>query len=732
MTAQRFCYFVLLLMLESLLFRPFCLAQGNLTDCKQQGPQIRRCKELTQVVIELQGAPPKDLAKVNETAPNKGSAPNNSMEPKAEPARFRVDDRTTVQFLLRNLSPLDVCSLNGRTPTPTAETNVAESLAGTIAKLAPLVISGQTPQPISLSMKEAVQKDFELFKAPPKEAALSKVQTDAEYHRIQDVQRMFFCVAFHLIDNSDLGEDCREYYPAEMKSSAKGLKDQLDLAREIQNAATDTLANFAGTDYRGKSYKQFEQFDPISPDLQKVVTAYEQPLPSIEAAGKLQAWVDEMGTWALDLHKKYDFKVPAADDGSNAPAPSVPQIRGTPVVSAAPATLSFDYSVEGRNPPAQMVGVSAGGTEATFAVSNSGVDWLQLKPVCPAGVACTCTTAAPCTTPTTGTFNIAVTADPGGLKAGMTRDDTAFTISGIAPAVGTTIVNVSLKPAPRPSDADIEDLRKVDEIVDRAKSIMSLLSDNNKMLEGLQSGLNTSYLAIKKVYLDYVRRKDQKIIDVDETVPVKDGEPVTTLVQKFNLGTDRKATVTGNVSCVSDIDGKTPTTDSINFSILYQNVPKWTASVGLLTSFLERNTIGVVNEATAGSSTPMATPFFQVTDRARAQLVPMAYVNYRLPFYKSQFIGTGKEDELIWTGHLSAGFGVNSNSGTNQPEFFLGFAIGLNRFMIHPGVHFGRTQSLGGGYNLNTQAPSSVTTAPIIWSYHPAFSIGFSVRLAPY
>jgi hypothetical protein len=213
---------------------------------------------------------------------------------------------------------------------------------------------------------------------------------------------------------------------------------------------------------------------------------------------------------------------------------------------------------------------------------------------------------------------------------------------------------------------------------------------------------------------------------------VKDGKPVTTLVQKFNLGTDRKATVTGNVSCVTDIDGKTPTTDSINFSILNKNVPKWTASAGPLTSFLRRNTIGVVNEATAGSSTPMATPFFQVTDRARVQLVPMAFVNYRLPFYKSQFIGTGKEDELVWTGHLSAGFGVNPNSGTNQPEFFLGVAIGLNRFMIHPGVHFGRTESLGGGYALDTQAPSNVTTAPINWSYHPAFSIGFSVRLAPY
>ena len=123
---------------------------------------------------------------------------------------------------------------------------------------------------------------------------------------------------------------------------------------------------------------------------------------------------------------------------------------------------------------------------------------------------------------------------------------------------------------------------------------------------------------------------------------------------------------------------------------------------------------------------------FQMTDRAQVQLIPMAYVNYRIGHYRSSHYGKGKEDELVWTTHLSAGFGVNPNTGTNQPEFFLGFAIGLNHFMFHPGVHFGRTESLGGGYSLNTAVPAGVTTAPISWNYHPAFSIGFSVRVAPY
>jgi hypothetical protein len=85
-----------------------------------------------------------------------------------------------------------------------------------------------------------------------------------------------------------------------------------------------------------------------------------------------------------------------------------------------------------------------------------------------------------------------------------------------------------------------------------------------------------------------------------------------------------------------------------------------------------------------------------VTDRGQVQLVPMAFVNYRIFPYASSHYGKGKESELVWTTHLSAGVGVNPNTGTNQPEFFFGMGIGLNRFMLHPGIHVGRTENLGG------------------------------------
>jgi hypothetical protein len=107
-------------------------------------------------------------------------------------------------------------------------------------------------------------------------------------------------------------------------------------------------------------------------------------------------------------------------------------------------------------------------------------------------------------------------------------------------------------------------------------------------------------------------------------------------------------------------------------------------------------------------------------------------VNYRIAPYHSSQYGRTKEDELVWTAHLSAGFGVNPNTGTNQPEFFAGLAFGFNRFLVQPGIHIGRTESVGGNYPLYTPLANPPAAVPIAWSYHVAFSIGFSVRVAPY
>ena len=68
-----------------------------------------------------------------------------TMEPKAEARRIRIDDRSEVQFLLTNLSPLDVCTRSTETPTPNTEMPVGESLVTTVAGLGGFSVSPKTP-----------------------------------------------------------------------------------------------------------------------------------------------------------------------------------------------------------------------------------------------------------------------------------------------------------------------------------------------------------------------------------------------------------------------------------------------------------------------------------------------------------------------------------------------------------------------------------------------------------
>jgi hypothetical protein len=682
--AHSYCSPLFLVVLGFLSFRPLCFAQDQTKEVEKTDkitkvtPLNEKGQKITQLEIDLQNAP-------------------DNMEPAAEPRRIRVDDRANVQFLLKNLSPLDLCSRTAGTPTATPETPVAESLVGAVAKLGGLAIGTSTAglaanSRMSANLTAKNQEQLKTLHVEPKPDC--KVQVDAEYKKILDVSEDFFTRASNLIGTATEDGKCRS-----------DQADQVELACEI-DSATRQLADFAGADYRGTYQARF-QVDGNS-DLKGVRDAYTLSLNSIDDAGKLQAMVDEMTTWALDLHKKYDYTVSVADSGSPTPPPIV---AGALMVS--PTSLSFNPATL-----TQVVQLSSGGQPGTFtATPSSDGDWLLLSKPGP-----TPPSAAMLrdTAPARGTFDLLVTVSPAGLDAKTHYG--AITVSGTGSAKGTTLVNATFKPVSQPSDCDLESLRKVDEIVDRAKAEMSLLSDNNKALEGAQGTLKASYMALVKVEDDFKRRKTQKIVTLEA-----DG----VLVQEFNLGTDRKATSPGYISCVSDIDGKTPTTTNINYSLLYQDVPHWSASAGLLTSFLEKKIIGVSNESTSGTSPPANMQVFRVTDRAQVQLIPMAYVNYRIA-YKSSHYGKGKEDELVWTTHLSSGFGVNPNTGTNQPEFFLGLAFGMNHFMIHPGIHFGRTESLGGGYSLNAPVPMGLSTAPISWSYHPAFSIGFSVRVAPY
>ena len=415
------------------------------------------------------------------------------------------------------------------------------------------------------------------------------------------------------------------------------------------DSATRTVADFGGRDFRGPDYTHFKVADNHS-DFDAVREAFTSSLlvPSVLRAGNLQSAIDEMTAWALDLHKKYDYKAPTPDNGSTPPPP--PIVHGALTVSPTSLTISTDSP--------QQIQISSGGQAAPFTAKVwSDTGWLLIglsgSPAQPS------TGQVTGMAPDRGTFNLIAAVSSSNLT---NQSQTGLiTIDGTGSAAGETLVNVTFKASSQPSPDDLAALRLIDDRLDRAKAVLSLISDNTKALEAAQATLRTAYVALLKVEDDFARRKAQGVVVEQDKA----------LIQYFNLGTDRKTTSAGYLACVSDIDGKTPTTTNLNYTLLYQNVPHWSASAGFLTSFLEKKIIGLTDTNTSTDpSTPNDVQSFQITDHSPVQLVPMAFVNYRIGKYKSTQYGKRKEDELVWTTALSAGLGINPNTGTNQPEFF--------------------------------------------------------------
>ncbi len=270
------------------------------------------------------------------------------------------------------------------------------------------------------------------------------------------------------------------------------------------------------------------------------------------------------------------------------------------------------------------------------------------------------------------------------------------------------------------TQCDPNALRRTAEVVERGSALIAVATDNLKALQNAQAAVSTAFAALQKVYADYRQRVTGHLINI------QNGE----LTQDIVLGPDYGATDSGTISCSTDTSPAQPTTDSINYSILFQNVPAFTVSAGLLTTFLGKREIGTTTKLNPDGT---SSTYFAITDFARASVFPMAYVNYRILRPLLTAWPGQRENELQITNSLSAGIGVNPNTGTNQVEFFAGDAIGFGRALLHFGAHIGRTENLGGGFQLNTQVPSMYSAAPPInWGYHATFSIGLSVRIAPF
>ena len=224
-------------------------------------------------------------------------------------------------------------------------------------------------------------------------------------------------------------------------------------------------------------------------------------------------------------------------------------------------------------------------------------------------------------------------------------------------------------------------LRNAGYLLDLVNSYLLVAQDNLKVLQAAQAALVTSSASLDSVVANYQDRKNRGVLR-----PTSQG-----LVQDIPLGPDYGATDPRSVSCATVTTPAQATTDAISISVLYQNIPALTLSVGILTTFLEKQEIGTTTRLNTDGT---FNTYFAITDQARASVFPIAFVNYRIGPPALRHWWGQPENELAITNNLSTGIGVNPNTGTNQVEFFLGDAVGFGPVLILIGAHFGRTESI--------------------------------------
>jgi hypothetical protein len=295
------------------------------------------------------------------------------------------------------------------------------------------------------------------------------------------------------------------------------------------------------------------------------------------------------------------------------------------------------------------------------------------------------------------------------------------------------------------TECDQNILSKTSQDIEQATSILTILQDNFKSLQSSQTAIQASIAVLDSIKTDFAIRvnNSQKIqkfpkdpANIASLDPTALGvfQHTQILTQSFSLGTNYGATATGSIACsMTETAPATPTTDAMSYTVLYQNVPALTVSAGMLISFIQKNEYGVTEANAPTTTPPTVNTVFSITDSAPASVVPMAYINYRFapPILKTWW--GEPNNEMVISHNLSAGIGLNTNTGTTQPEFFAGYAIGFGRALIHAGLDYGRTESLGGGFALGVVPMGFTgTTAPIDWAFHPGFAIGISVRIAPF
>jgi hypothetical protein len=244
-------------------------------------------------------------------------------------------------------------------------------------------------------------------------------------------------------------------------------------------------------------------------------------------------------------------------------------------------------------------------------------------------------------------------------------------------------------------------------------------------ISGQIAGIKANYDAVSAAHVQF-RAILSFLYQVDNAVkksspnPFQKDIPILPFVQQ---------TASTTVAC-SNSYSKKATPQQIPVTILYQKDPALSVSVGPLLSTIEKQKLGTTPVSTGldSSGKPTFKSEFAIVDHAPVQVVPFAFLNYRLYDFSDKENPAKLRPVTL---NASLGVGVNPNSGTNEPEFFAGMAIGFKKLMVQLGDHIGRfQQGFTGGFNVGDTVPANFpSTLPIHKVYRNGFGIALSYRL---
>jgi hypothetical protein len=272
-------------------------------------------------------------------------------------------------------------------------------------------------------------------------------------------------------------------------------------------------------------------------------------------------------------------------------------------------------------------------------------------------------------------------------------------------------------------------LKKVitDGPVKGSKDITTIASDQAVLdtIAGELSALKLNYDSIAaakvqfRILLTFLKQTDSSV-----------GAGINPFSKDLPMVPNRQQTATTSISCTNSITKKASGL-TIPVTVMYEKRPNLSVSVGALLSTIEKQKLGTtaVSTGTNSSGQPTFKSVFAVVDHAPVQVVPFAFLNYRI--WNLEKKNTDPTKLPKYTLHASAGVGVNPNTGSNEVEFFFGAAFGIKKLLVQVGDHVGRFQEgFTGGFNIGDTVPANFpSTLPIHKVYRNGFGIALSYKL---